>query len=269
MSETASPKAGSPKAGSPRAASLWAFALDIYGRPGAEARFLALQDGRGQNVCFLIWSLWMAAEGRPADAATLEAGAALATSWEAAAVAPLRRLRRDLKTSSAGPARRRERLRGAVRQLELQAEQMLLEMLQDASPPSDGEALPAAEALARAAALFGGDAPGAELSGAGRAGRVTVSGCAPFLLSRRAGLDRWQGARSVDEEALDPSEEARIRAQIAALREEHQDLDDAVSALEALPMPDQLQIARLKKKKLTLRDQIAKLEDRLTPDIIA
>ena len=42
-----------------------------------------------------------------------------------------------------------------------------------------------------------------------------------------------------------------------------------VSALEALPMPDQLQIARLKKKKLTLRDQIAKLEDRLTPDIIA
>jgi hypothetical protein len=73
----------------------------------------------------------------------------------------------------------------------------------------------------------------------------------------------------VDEEALDPSEEARIRAEILALREEHQDLDDAVSALEALPMPDQLQVARLKKKKLTLRDQIAKLEDKLTPDIIA
>ena len=73
----------------------------------------------------------------------------------------------------------------------------------------------------------------------------------------------------MDEEALDPSEEARIRAQIAALREEHQDLDDAVSALEALRMPDQLRIARLKKKKLTLRDQIAKLEDKLTPDIIA
>jgi hypothetical protein len=73
----------------------------------------------------------------------------------------------------------------------------------------------------------------------------------------------------VDEEELDPGEEARIRTRLAALREEHQDLDDAVSALEALPMPDQLQIARLKKKKLTLRDQIAKLEDRLTPDIIA
>ena len=73
----------------------------------------------------------------------------------------------------------------------------------------------------------------------------------------------------MEEEALDPSEAARLRARVAALREEHQDLDDAVSALEALPMPDQLQIARLKKKKLTLRDQIAKLEDKLTPDIIA
>jgi hypothetical protein len=46
-------------------------------------------------------------------------------------------------------------------------------------------------------------------------------------------------------------------------------LDDAVRALEFMPMPDQLRVARLKKKKLTLRDQIAKLEDQLTPDIIA
>jgi hypothetical protein len=73
----------------------------------------------------------------------------------------------------------------------------------------------------------------------------------------------------IDEPTLSPDEEARLRAQIAALREEHQDLDDSVRALEALPRPDQLQIARLKKKKLILRDQIAKLEDRLTPDIIA
>ena len=63
-------EAGSPKAASPKPASLWAYALEVYGRPGAEARFLALQDGHGQNVCFLIWSLWMAAEGRAPDAAT-------------------------------------------------------------------------------------------------------------------------------------------------------------------------------------------------------
>ncbi|MBV9997342.1 MAG: DUF465 domain-containing protein [Caulobacteraceae bacterium] len=73
----------------------------------------------------------------------------------------------------------------------------------------------------------------------------------------------------MDEKQLEPGEEAKIRAEIAVLRQEHQDLDDAVRALEGGPMPDQLQIARLKKKKLTLRDRITKLEDRLTPDIIA
>ena len=73
----------------------------------------------------------------------------------------------------------------------------------------------------------------------------------------------------MDDDALGPVEEARIRAEIVILREEHQDLDDAVRALESLLMPDQLRIARLKKKKLILRDQIATLEDRLTPDIIA
>jgi hypothetical protein len=73
----------------------------------------------------------------------------------------------------------------------------------------------------------------------------------------------------MDDEGPQPAEDALIRAQIATLREEHQDLDDAVRALEATPMPDQLRIARLKKKKLILRDEIAQLEDRLTPDIIA
>ncbi len=60
-----------------------------------------------------------------------------------------------------------------------------------------------------------------------------------------------------------------LRARIAELRLEHQDLDAAVSALEARARPDQIQIARLKKKKLALRDQIVQLEDQLTPDIIA
>ena len=72
-----------------------------------------------------------------------------------------------------------------------------------------------------------------------------------------------------DDEAIPPAEEAAIRARIAELRQEHQDLDAAVRALETQPRADQLQVARLKKKKLGLRDQIAKLEDRLTPDIIA
>ena len=71
-----------------------------------------------------------------------------------------------------------------------------------------------------------------------------------------------------DEEALDDSE-AGLRAQLAELRLEHQDLDDSIEALSVLPVVDQLQIARLKKKKLALKDAIQKLEDRLIPDILA
>jgi hypothetical protein len=64
-------------------------------------------------------------------------------------------------------------------------------------------------------------------------------------------------------------EDEALRSRIAVLRQEHQDLDDAVRALSGGAVPDMIQIARLKKKKLALRDQITLLEDRLTPDIIA
>ncbi len=70
-----------------------------------------------------------------------------------------------------------------------------------------------------------------------------------------------------DDPSVDHSLGLRIR--IARLRQEHQDLDAAVHALTLGARPDQIQIARLKKKKLVLRDQIAQLEDQLTPDIIA
>jgi len=53
------------------------------------------------------------------------------------------------------------------------------------------------------------------------------------------------------------------------MRIEHRDLDDAITALALASTPDQLQMARLKKRKLRLRDEIASLEDLLIPDIIA
>jgi hypothetical protein len=56
---------------------------------------------------------------------------------------------------------------------------------------------------------------------------------------------------------------------LAGLRQAHKDLDDSIAALQGGPAPDQLQIARLKRQKLALRDQISLLEDRVTPDIIA
>ena len=58
-------------------------------------------------------------------------------------------------------------------------------------------------------------------------------------------------------------------SRLVRLRTEHRDLDAAIEALLAVPAPDQLQIARLKKRKLRLKDEIALLEDRLIPDIIA
>jgi hypothetical protein len=63
--------------------------------------------------------------------------------------------------------------------------------------------------------------------------------------------------------------EAELKKLLASLRTEHRDLDAAIDALTGAGSTDQLQIARLKKRKLRLKDQIAIFEDYLTPDIIA
>jgi hypothetical protein len=61
----------------------------------------------------------------------------------------------------------------------------------------------------------------------------------------------------------------RLRAQLAQLKQEHRDLDTAIASLEQTVRPDQLQLKRLKKRKLYLKDEIARVEDELFPDIIA
>ena len=60
-----------------------------------------------------------------------------------------------------------------------------------------------------------------------------------------------------------------LQIELEILKQEHRDLDEAVKALEERDIRDQLTIQRLKKKKLALKDKIAVIEDRLTPDIIA
>ena len=64
-------------------------------------------------------------------------------------------------------------------------------------------------------------------------------------------------------------DEAQVRVRLEAARSEHRDLDAAIDALVTTAVPDQLRIARLKKRKLRLKDEIAMLEDELIPDIIA
>ena len=67
----------------------------------------------------------------------------------------------------------------------------------------------------------------------------------------------------------DAEERALLADELRRLRQEHRDLDAAIEALERAPPADQLQVRRLKKRKLWLRDRISLVEDQMTPDIIA
>src|SRR5215207_5429878 len=78
---------------------------------------------------------------------------------------------------------------------------------------------------------------------------------------------RHRGARMAPQ--LSDEEIVEFEAELARLKEEHRDLDGAIEALLRMVAGDQLQIQRLKKRKLVLKDRISYLEDQLTPDIIA
>jgi len=65
------------------------------------------------------------------------------------------------------------------------------------------------------------------------------------------------------------SNQEKLKERLELLKAEHRDLDDAILALTQRPMPDMIQLARLKKKKLQLRDDISRIDSELLPDIIA
>ena len=68
---------------------------------------------------------------------------------------------------------------------------------------------------------------------------------------------------------MNDNEQRLILTELARLKQHHRDLDAAIDALHAAFAPDMLQLQRLKKRKLQLRDRIAEVEDQITPDIIA
>jgi hypothetical protein len=80
------------------------------------------------------------------------------------------------------------------------------------------------------------------------------------------GCDR---ALRASKAAMTQEEERELRAQLSRLQQEHRDLDAAIAALQESPGSDLIQVQRLKKRKLHLRDRITFIEDQLTPDIIA
>jgi hypothetical protein len=64
-------------------------------------------------------------------------------------------------------------------------------------------------------------------------------------------------------------DESELRAQLSRLKQEHRDLDAAIAALEGTAGFDRIQVQRLKKRKLMIKDRISEIEDQLFPDIIA
>ncbi|HLK23346.1 MAG TPA: TIGR02444 family protein [Caulobacteraceae bacterium] len=233
--------------------SLWKRALRAYAAPGVEALCLALQDADGQSVAYLLWALWAEEDGRAVDRPLAERAAALAASYEAGVLRPLRAKRRALKAGlAAATDTDREGERERLKADELAAERLLLQALEAQTPPPSG----ARGALGAALAAWAPPAPKGRLSDLAGGFSKTA-----FSATNLADM-------SFSDEPPLANDEA-IHARIAELRQAHQDLDDAVRALSAKSVPDQLQIARLKKQKLALRDQITRLEDRLTPDIIA
>lgn len=106
-------------------AAFWRFSLDLYGAPDAPETCLALQDRFGVDVNLALFCLWSGLGRGRVAAARLGALAALADAWRRRAVAPLRAIRRDLKTGVAEAGAETldvEHFRAAVKALELEAE---------------------------------------------------------------------------------------------------------------------------------------------------
>jgi hypothetical protein len=93
---------------------------------------------------------------------------------------------------------------------------------------------------------------------------VLIPGAAPVANPAEIIPDGLRAAAAMKDEG-----ESELKAQLSRLRQEHRDLDVAIEALHNAPGSDLLQVQRLKKRKLYLRDRIIQIEDQLTPDIIA
>ncbi|GLK87576.1 TIGR02444 family protein [Pseudomonas turukhanskensis] len=110
---------------------LWSFAQNLYARPGIESACLQLQQ-HGADVCVLLSAAWLQQRGiacTPARAAALRA---LAEPWQSEVITPLRQLRKGWR-EAAGHDEALRVLREQIKALELQAEQQLLERLQQAT----------------------------------------------------------------------------------------------------------------------------------------
>jgi uncharacterized protein (TIGR02444 family) len=240
--------------------SLWDWTSAAYGRPGVADACLALQDEHGQSAPYLLWAVWARADDRQ----LLVAAAAVVRAWEAVATLPLRRVRRELKAPSPPIADSdREFVRTGAAEAELAAEKALLQALEELTPtPPRGRASPA-QALTAAAEAWSGEAAPAPTEVLAQA----LSRGLLFEAPSRKDQAAPDAAPPQNEE--DEAWERDLRARLAVVSQDHADLDAAIQALAHSPLPDMMVIGRLKRKKLALKDEIVRIQDELTPDIIA
>ncbi|BAQ45988.1 MULTISPECIES: TIGR02444 family protein [Methylobacterium] len=126
--------------------ALWAFALALYGRPGAAPACLALQDEAAADVTLVLYLIWCAETGRPLNAEAVRSADAAVAPWRAAVVAPLRAVRRAMKAPLL-PGLATESLRDRIKASEIEAERLALVILAVGAPapePSAPEPLAAA-----------------------------------------------------------------------------------------------------------------------------
>lgn len=123
--------------------TLWDWSIRAWDAPGVQGAALDLQDAQGQCVPLLLWAAWAAQTGRAPDEETVEAACDTARVWVETTIAPLRQVRRALKTRMPDmDDAAREAVRAQVKTVELEAERRLLDALEALSPAPNGPPKP-------------------------------------------------------------------------------------------------------------------------------
>lgn len=144
--------------------SLRDWSLTIWAADGVAEACLELQDSAGQNIPLLLWAAWCAAEGRVPDEDALEAAGDTARAWQETAIAPLRAVRRALKSRAPDlDDADREAVREQVKAVELEAELRLLAALEALAPAPAGPSRPPLDAMVAAARVWSPMTPRAGL----------------------------------------------------------------------------------------------------------
>lgn len=128
--------------------TLWDWSVRVWAVESVQTAGFDLQDAQGQNLPLLLWAAWCARTGRAPDADDLEAACDTARVWQETTVAPLRAIRRTLKTRTPDlDDADREAVRAQVKAIELDAEKRLLAALEALAPAPSGAPKPVFPAL--------------------------------------------------------------------------------------------------------------------------